>query len=252
MEAGNSGIADRPEIVSAVLRAAASSLRPQAVFATSATASGHVMSERADLRDPGWERLVVRPGRGLGGRVIEEKRPISIGDYFDDSSITGDYRALVKAEKLRSIACVPILVNGNVEVLLYVGFCEIGAAGARAVDQVKHLAEIAESCLIQYRARRILAAQALQALRSDDPARLRAVAEHAGELLAGAEDRVHLTERQRQVLDLLGSGASNADIALRLDISEATVKEHVGNLCRKFDATSRLGIVSRAREAGLV
>lgn len=58
-----------------------------------------------------------------------------------------------------------------------------------------------------------------------------------------------LTQRQSDVLESLCRGCSNKVIARELDISEATVKIHVRQLLRKFDASSRTQIVVRA--AGL-
>ncbi len=61
-----------------------------------------------------------------------------------------------------------------------------------------------------------------------------------------------LTARESQVLDLLGSGASNADIAARLFVSERTVHHHVGAVLRKLGVDSRGRAVSEAARRGLV
>lgn len=63
---------------------------------------------------------------------------------------------------------------------------------------------------------------------------------------------VRLSKRQRQVLGLLAEGCSNLVIGERLSIAEATVKDHVGALMAKLDATSRLHAVVRASEEGLL
>jgi DNA-binding CsgD family transcriptional regulator len=54
-----------------------------------------------------------------------------------------------------------------------------------------------------------------------------------------------LTPREREVLDVMVTGASNSEIALRLVISEATVKSHVDAIRRKLHASTRAGAVSR-------
>lgn len=60
---------------------------------------------------------------------------------------------------------------------------------------------------------------------------------------------VHLTERQRQVLDCLMHGWSNKMIARNLAISENTLKTHLGSLYRSLNVTSRLqAILSAKRE----
>jgi len=71
-------------------------------------------------------------------------------------------------------------------------------------------------------------------------------------ILRGSEAVVALTDREREVLDLLREGCSNREISQRLVLSEATVKDHVGGLMRKLEATSRLQVVVKAMEAGLI
>ncbi|MFC9769899.1 MULTISPECIES: response regulator [unclassified Pseudarthrobacter] len=56
-----------------------------------------------------------------------------------------------------------------------------------------------------------------------------------------------LTSREREVLRLLGEGLSNARIARRLGISEATVKTHVSNILGKLGVESRLQAALAAR-----
>jgi LuxR family maltose regulon positive regulatory protein len=60
-----------------------------------------------------------------------------------------------------------------------------------------------------------------------------------------------LTEREREVLSLLSSGASNREIARSLVVSPGTVKKHVYNICGKLGAQSRTQAVARARELNL-
>ncbi len=54
-----------------------------------------------------------------------------------------------------------------------------------------------------------------------------------------------LTPREREVLVLLASGASNQAIAGALVVSEATVKSHVRGVLRKLNATNRTEAVAR-------
>jgi DNA-binding CsgD family transcriptional regulator/tetratricopeptide (TPR) repeat protein len=60
-----------------------------------------------------------------------------------------------------------------------------------------------------------------------------------------------LTARESEVLDLLRSGASNAEIAARLFLSERTVHHHVGAVLRKLGVDSRGRAVSEAARRGL-
>ncbi|MEQ0561045.1 response regulator transcription factor [Amycolatopsis sp. NEAU-NG30] len=61
-----------------------------------------------------------------------------------------------------------------------------------------------------------------------------------------------LTERERDVLACLGEGLSNADIAARLHLAEATVKSYVSRMLVKLDCTNRTQAGLLAHEAGLV
>jgi DNA-binding NarL/FixJ family response regulator len=54
-----------------------------------------------------------------------------------------------------------------------------------------------------------------------------------------------LTKREVEVLGLMAAGATNAEIADRLVISESTAKSHVKHILRKFDARNRTEAVSK-------
>jgi DNA-binding NarL/FixJ family response regulator len=61
-----------------------------------------------------------------------------------------------------------------------------------------------------------------------------------------------LTEREEDVLRLVGHGANNAEIALALHIGEATVKSHLGHVLTKLDLRDRAAAIVFAHEQGMV
>ena len=61
-----------------------------------------------------------------------------------------------------------------------------------------------------------------------------------------------LSPREREILALLGTGASNKEIADRVCLAEGTVKNHVTNILTKLDVRDRTQAALRARQLGLV
>jgi two-component system NarL family response regulator len=84
---------------------------------------------------------------------------------------------------------------------------------------------------------------------------------HAGETfvpplvaakLAAQVSSERLTVREREILELMGAGASNKAIARQLGISEGTVKTHVKSVLQKLEVASRTEAVSMAARRGLI
>jgi DNA-binding NarL/FixJ family response regulator len=69
----------------------------------------------------------------------------------------------------------------------------------------------------------------------------------------GAAERIaELTPRERDVLRLIGRGASNTEIGESLFVSEATVKSHIGHIFTKLDLRDRAAAIVFAFDHGLV
>lgn len=75
------------------------------------------------------------------------------------------------------------------------------------------------------------------------------------ELVERLESRLEisqLTAREQEVLEQVVSGAGNREVAERLTIREATVKEHLSHIYAKLGVTSRTQAISEALSRGLV
>jgi DNA-binding NarL/FixJ family response regulator len=63
---------------------------------------------------------------------------------------------------------------------------------------------------------------------------------------------VQLSQRERMILQLVASAMSNAQIANRLSLTEATVKRHLRNIFSKLNAVSRIDAVNKAIAGSLI
>jgi DNA-binding NarL/FixJ family response regulator len=82
------------------------------------------------------------------------------------------------------------------------------------------------------------------------------LASRIGELLAPSPSRQAtefpmLTEREREVLDLIAAGRSNGQIAAQLYLAPKTVRNNVSAILSKLQATDRAEVIIRARDAGM-
>jgi DNA-binding NarL/FixJ family response regulator len=96
--------------------------------------------------------------------------------------------------------------------------------------------------------------RAIEAVAGGDAVYGAPIAHRIVALLTRAPEREsfpELTEREREVLDLLAAGLRNHAIADRLGLSEKTVRNHVSNVLLKLQVPDRTAAALKAREAGL-
>ena len=74
--------------------------------------------------------------------------------------------------------------------------------------------------------------------------------EASGQERAHVIDDVRMTPREREVIDLIGEGLSNKEIAQRLNIASHTVKSHVRNVMEKLALHTRLQIAAYSHREG--
>jgi DNA-binding NarL/FixJ family response regulator len=100
--------------------------------------------------------------------------------------------------------------------------------------------------------------RAIQAVGSGEAIFSASVAARLAEYFAGIQPGrsapplfPELSDREREILDLIAQGRSNAQIAARLVLSPKTVRNHVSNVLSKLQVADRTEAAIRAREAGL-
>ncbi|CAD6011081.1 response regulator transcription factor [Agreia sp. COWG] len=64
--------------------------------------------------------------------------------------------------------------------------------------------------------------------------------------------QVSLSAREIEVLELVGAGRSNTEVAAQLFVTEATVKSHLAHIFSKLEVSSRTAAVSAARRRGIL
>ncbi|MEY3735293.1 MAG: hypothetical protein RLZZ624_351 [Cyanobacteriota bacterium] len=64
--------------------------------------------------------------------------------------------------------------------------------------------------------------------------------------------RTGLSERELEIIELVATGLTNQEIALKLMISKRTVDNHVSNIFTKTGAKNRVGLVNWAMDNGKI
>ncbi|QJU54204.1 LuxR C-terminal-related transcriptional regulator [Herbiconiux sp. KACC 21604] len=234
------------------------------------------------------QSIVVRNSRGLGGLSWQTRSPRVVHDYALAGDITHDFDSQILGEGITALAVAPIVVGTQVRGLLYAGRRGRDDDSAGEFDTAR-LAGVASAVAQELRLRDLVdervamqQAQAAQASRLELAARaagaeaerpsaqlrerlarvadetsdpntareLRAILAPRPVVATGAEGA--LTERQRDVLELVACGLTNPQIATRLGLSELTVKSYLRALMARLGAGTRMQAVLYAQQRGLL
>ncbi|HEY6399274.1 MAG TPA: response regulator transcription factor [Solirubrobacteraceae bacterium] len=121
----------------------------------------------------------------------------------------------------------------STRVLLISGAGRMSPAAARAAGASGFVSKDAGAAEVAMAVRRVGMGMTTFAPKADQPSPL-------------------LSEREREVLELIAAGSTNREIAERLYLSPHTVKEHTSALYRKLNARNRAEAVQRAQRIGLL
>ncbi|HLS79063.1 MAG TPA: LuxR C-terminal-related transcriptional regulator [Nocardia sp.] len=243
-----------------------------------------LLSEFVGIRTNGLRGLPVLRSAGLGGRVMDLRRPLSLADYRNAPSITHHYDEPVTGEGIRSMFAVPVMVGEQSRAVLYAA-TRGGPLGDRTAELIvrasrRLAAEIAIRDEVDRRLRMLdvvtpghsASPEMLEELRGihadlrglagsigDDGLRhrLHDVSSRLVRVINGdrAVDAANLPQLSRRELDVLAEvalGCTNAEVAQRLSLKPETVKSYLRNAMTKLDAHSRHEAVVAARRLGLL
>lgn len=225
---------------------------------------GEMIAESAHFEgDPQWAKdflelaRMVRPQLNdllVETEMVRHHRPVLVTDAQNDPLV---FRPLVNAGKTRSYVAAPVMPNGRVIGMVHADRYMSGDD----VDELDRemIWTFAEG--FGYAVDRAILAERLEA----ETAQIQRMADTATALIAQLRSADHvlgpsgrrfdrapaegledlLTRRELEVLELMASGASNAEIAKRLRIAVGTVKSHVKHILRKLRAANRAEAVAR-------
>src|SRR3954454_22976095 len=150
----------------------------------------------------------------------------------------------------QSYVAAPIMPGGHVIAMLHVDRYMTGEVMTE--DDVELLWTFAEAFGYAYERMRLLSRLRRHAAELAQVGGMPVMAPAALETLKPVDGRPTLdasdsplTAREREVIELVSSGATNQEIANALVISESTVKSHVKHILRKLGAANRAEAVSR-------
>ncbi|MFI7131354.1 LuxR C-terminal-related transcriptional regulator [Nonomuraea sp. NPDC050153] len=216
-------------------------------------------------------------GHGLGGKAATIQRPVVVNDYVRAPHITHQYDRIIRAEGLRAMVGVPVVVAKRTVAVIYAAFRDTQIIGGRIYDVVAAETRTLEHDLVVAHALEttehpqggdaavVEENRRLRETLRDTYTQLRLLAARTTdsvireELLRKAEQftdqgsrpsALMLTARENDVLALVAGGLTNAQIAAALGLTTFTVKSYMKSLMGKLGADTRHEAVVIARRLG--
>lgn len=252
------------------------------VFGGEVQADTLLLSEFCGVRTNGLRGLSVQRASGLGGQVVDSRRPASVTDYGNALSITHHYDGPVLSEGIRSVLAVPVVVDNTSRAVLYAATRGPGPIGGRIAeallqagrrlateiiirDEVDRRLQLLDAAAPAPTADGVLAEE-IRAIQAE----LRTLADGSADAQLGAALRVvgdkltravsgpprpdapRLSRRELDVLLQIALGCSNQLAAQRLSLGPETVKSYLRSAMHKLGARSRHEAVVTARRFGLI
>lgn len=272
----------------AELRQVAATSGVPVVFGGEVSSNTLYLSEFHGTRTRGLDGLAIAPRSGLGGRVMEQRRPAAVSDYGSSLSITHHFDRPVLGEGLKSILAVPVVVAGAARLVMYAAVRERGPLGDRVTDLMTTAArrlgqEIAVRDEVDRRVRLLETTRSMLDSDASRTAELRSVHEELADLARSVDDGIirrrldavaarvaaslgqethhgtraeemspSLTPREIDVISQVALGCTNIEVGRRLSIGAETVKSYLRSVMRKTDSHTRYEAVMTCRRLGLL
>ena len=251
---------------------------PVTMYATLLADNRLQITQWVGLRTPALQNLIMEPGTGVGGRVVNTRRPVGVSDYVRANIISHENDQVMQDEGLHSLLAVPVIVRREIRGVLYVGVHSPVRLGDKVIEEVTMTARCLEqdfavnSALRQFeasvpatpRSNRSMNGAEWEQVRSTH-SKLRMLANRVNhdtmrkEIDVLCEQMVspvrvkqstRLSARELDVLSCVALGHTNVEAAEEMGIGAETVKSYLRSVMRKLGAHTRYEAVNAARRIG--